>query len=110
MLILVLPLPPLTAGIAFVVLSGMGQGLSSIVRGTVPLALFGSQGFGGMLGRFAVVRTTLSAGAAYFFALSVESFGFQTTQVAFALIGMVAVLPLPFLLLQVNRAAKPGAD
>jgi MFS family permease len=103
MLMLVLPIPPLAAGIAFVVLSGMGQGLSSIVRGTVPLALFGAQGFGGMLGRLAVVRTTLSAGAAFIFALSVERLGFGATQILFAAIGFLALLPLPFLLAAVPR-------
>ena len=39
--------------IAFAVMYGMANGLSTIARGTVPLALFGASGFGALIGRIA---------------------------------------------------------
>ena len=38
---------------AFMVMFGMANGLITIVRGTVPLALFGASGYGALLGRIA---------------------------------------------------------
>ena len=43
-LVLLLPVDPVAAGAVFAVLFGLGAGLSSIVRGSVPLALFGVLG------------------------------------------------------------------
>jgi MFS family permease len=96
---------PWVAGCLFAIVSGMGQGLASIVRGTVPLALFGSSGFGSRLGRISAVRTTLSAGAPFVFALSVERFGMAETQLFLIAIGVTGALPLPFLLAAARRNA-----
>jgi hypothetical protein len=38
---------------AFMVMFGMGNGLITIARGTVPLALFGPAGYGFLIGRIA---------------------------------------------------------
>ena len=42
------------AALPFVVLHGMGNGLLTIVRGTLPLALFGSHGYGARQGWIAL--------------------------------------------------------
>jgi MFS family permease len=49
------------AAAVFAVVFGMASGLTSIVRGTAPLALFGSAGFGARLGQLARLRLIMSA-------------------------------------------------
>jgi len=71
LLVLVLT-APLPAGAAvFAVLFGIGTGLSSIVGGTLPLALFGPQGYGRRQGMLSSARLVVSALAP--FALSLFS-------------------------------------
>jgi hypothetical protein len=65
---LVLGLPLWVAGVLFATLFGVGQGLASIVRGTVPLVLFGREGYAARLGRLAMLRTFAAAGAPFAFA------------------------------------------
>lgn len=100
---LVLGLPVWIAGVLFAGLFGVGQGLASIVRGSVPLALFGRAGYGERLGRLAMVRTVLSAGAPVVFAWSGAAFGWPATLWVFALVGVIATAPL--LLLRARLAA-----
>jgi MFS family permease len=52
---------PLAAG--FAVLYGMANGLMTIARGTVPLALFGATGYGRLLGRIAGPYLVVQAAA-----------------------------------------------
>lgn len=96
-LVLVLPVDPVAAGAAFAVLFGLGAGLSSIVRGSVPLALFGAAGYGARLGQLAAIRTMLGAGAPFLFAAGLEAFGATTALVAALLVGLAALLPLGLL-------------
>ncbi len=103
---LFLPLQPLVCGALFAVLFGIGQGLSSIVRGTLPLALFGSSGFGALLGKLASIRMLLSAAAPVLFALGT---GYLGTQAALALalgLGIAAVVPLILLRLQLSTQSS----
>ena len=51
-LIAIFGLSAVTAGI-FMVMFGMANGLITIARGTVPLALFGASGYGALIGRIA---------------------------------------------------------
>jgi MFS family permease len=106
MTILLLDVPAMMAGIAFAVLSGVGQGLSSIVRGTLPLALFGPGGFGGLLGRLTIVRTTLSAGAPFLYALGVERLGPAATHGLCIAIGMLALAPLCWLMVLIRKPSR----
>jgi MFS family permease len=91
---LVLGLDPWAAGILFATLFGVGQGLASIVRGTVPLVLFGPEGYAARLGRLAMLRTFASAGAPFAFAASGAALGQEATLWLFAAIGLLAALPL----------------
>ena len=47
---------------------GMGDGIKTIVRGTLPLALFGHKGFGARLGWIASVSSAVNATAPFVFA------------------------------------------
>lgn len=96
-LILLLPVDPVLAGAVFAMLFGLGAGLSSIVRGSVPLALFGAAGYGARLGRLAAIRTVLGAGAPFLFAAGLEGFGPTTALAAALLVGIIALVPLGLL-------------
>ena len=81
------------AGIAgaavFAVLFGLSQGLSSIVRGTIPLILFGRSGYGARLGRISAISVAIKSCAPFVFALLIENtgpaFAFGATSVLAAL-------------------------
>ncbi len=75
LLILMLGGTSLAVGILFAVIYGMGQGLESIAKGIVPLALFGTSGYGAILGRIAMAGLVVSAGAAWIFSIVRESYG-----------------------------------
>lgn len=103
-LMLLLGLPAVVAGCLFALLFGVGQGLSSIVQGTVPLALFGAADYGARLGRLAAVRSTLGAGAPFLFAYCAQHLGTTLTLWLSLVVGVLAVLPLAALGLRLRRA------
>jgi MFS family permease len=57
---------------AFMVMFGMGNGLITIARGTVPLALFGAAGYGALIGRIARPVLLMQASAPLVLALVAE--------------------------------------
>jgi hypothetical protein len=65
-------------GAGFALLYGAGNGLATIVRGTLPLALFGSTGYGARVGRLVAPGFFLAAAAPTIFALVMEWGGAQT--------------------------------
>ncbi|QIG46659.1 MFS transporter [Nordella sp. HKS 07] len=79
------------AAVVFAVLFGLSQGLSSIVRGTIPLALFGRSGYGARLGRISAISVAVKSCAPFVFALILGSAGPTT---AFAATAVLAGLSL----------------
>ena len=71
--------------VAFTLLVGASQGVITIVRGAVPLALFGAQGYGTVLGLIATPILIVNAFSPAVFALLVDQFGWQTS--LYALVG-----------------------
>ena len=65
--------------VAFTLLVGASQGVITIVRGAVPLALFGAQGYGTVLGLIATPILIVNAFSPAIFALLVDQFGWQTS-------------------------------
>ncbi|MFO1086303.1 MAG: MFS transporter [Reyranellaceae bacterium] len=63
--------------VAFTVLLGASQGVITIVRGAVPLALFGAKGYGAVLGLIATPILLVNAFSPTLFALLVEQIGWQ---------------------------------
>jgi hypothetical protein len=63
--------------VAFTLLLGASQGVITIVRGAVPLALFGTQGYGAVLGLIATPILLVNAFSPAVFALLVDRFGWQ---------------------------------
>ena len=63
--------------VAFTLLLGASQGVITIVRGAVPLALFGATGYGAVLGLIATPILLVNAFSPAVFALLVDQFGWQ---------------------------------
>jgi MFS family permease len=66
--------------LAFTLLMGASQGVITIVRGAVPLALFGATGYGTVLGLLATPILLVNAASPTLFAMIVESWGWQVAQ------------------------------
>ncbi len=68
--------------VAFTLLMGASQGVITIVRGAVPLALFGAQGYGAVLGLIATPVLVVNAAAPTVFAWIVDRWGWGTGRVS----------------------------
>ncbi|WJR68545.1 arsenite efflux MFS transporter ArsK [Neorhizobium sp. CSC1952] len=90
--ILLLAAPSIPGAMAFAVVFGMGNGLLSIVTGTLPLTLFGSDGYGKLQGRMMSARLIASAVAPFVLALSMTWIGIMWSLAITAGLGAVAVL------------------
>jgi MFS family permease len=91
--------PVLAVAIAFAVLHGVAQGLNTIVRGAVPLSLFGAAGYAVVTGRLAAPTLLFKAAAPLAFAWIVEASSVLTAlwiAAAIALAGLVAMMLLRF--------------
>lgn len=63
------------AALPFALLHGSGNGLLTIVRGTLPLALFGARGYGARQGWIALPGRTLGALSPWLFGIALERHG-----------------------------------
>ena len=92
---------------AFAVLHGMGNGIITIARGTVPLALYGPQNYGYRLGLLGMPSRFLSAGAPLVFSILIDRMGAGVLLVTSGL-SLSAVLAL--CLIRVPAASPQHAD
>lgn len=88
---LVLGAPFIAAAFMFACLFGFGNGLFSIVSGTLPLSLFGSEGYGALQGKIMSARLIVSATAPFAMALAMSLLGIK---VALAIVVACGVLSL----------------
>lgn len=66
--------------VAFTLLMGASQGVITIVRGAVPLALFGAKGYGAVLGAIATPVLVVNAASPTAFAWIVDRWGWGTAR------------------------------
>lgn len=92
----------LWAAIAFAVMFGAANGLLTIARGAVPLALFGATGYGRVLGRIAKPYQIMQAVAPLALAFVVERNGDPAALAVTAAFGLVSLICL-------IAIRKPGA-
>jgi hypothetical protein len=71
----------LRAVVAFTLLMGASQGVITIVRGAVPLALFGATGYGAVLGVLSTPILIVNAASPTLFALIVDGWGWNAAEV-----------------------------
>jgi predicted MFS family arabinose efflux permease len=102
--ILLLTAPSLAGAFAFAIVFGLSSGLSSIVQGTLPLELFGSEGYGKRLGRLTSVRLVVSSAAPFAFALMTERLGIPEALAIIAGLGTLAVIAF----LAIRPMLRPG--
>ncbi|MCR0982340.1 MFS transporter [Roseomonas populi] len=95
------------AALPFALLHGAGNGLLTIARGTLPLALFGPVGYGLRTGLLAAPTRLLQGGAPLLFALVLDTTG---PRAALLLSGTLTALSFLALLLLSRRRSSPGAS
>lgn len=84
--------PSVGGAMAFAVLFGLGNGLLSIVSGTLPLHLFGSDGYGSLQGKVNSTRLVVSAIAPFALAFGMMQIGVIPSLAVAALVGATAAL------------------
>ncbi|MBA4220647.1 MAG: MFS transporter [Methylobacterium sp.] len=89
----------------FAIAYGISMGLSSIVRGTVPLRLFGPAGYGAMLGKLSAPGLAIKAAAPVAFTVIVERAGLLPSTILLIALSGAAAGAL-FLL---SRSAPPAS-
>ena len=89
--------------VAFVVLFGMSNGLITIARGTVPLALFGPVGYGRTIGRIAGGALAMQSIAPVALAFAIER---QGNRGALVMLALFAATALASFVLVSRRAAN----
>ena len=87
----------LYAIVAFTLLMGASQGVITIVRGAVPLALFGAAGYGAVLGLLATPVLIVNAVSPTIFAMIVDRWGWQVSQIALVAVSASSFLAMEFM-------------
>ncbi|HKW92423.1 MAG TPA: MFS transporter [Methylomirabilota bacterium] len=80
LLLLIVGTKSLPLVVAFTLLMGASQGVITIVRGAVPLALFGSTGYGAVLGAIATPVLVVNAASPSAFAWITDHWGWGTAR------------------------------
>ncbi|MSQ55426.1 MAG: MFS transporter [Betaproteobacteria bacterium] len=94
--------------LAFTLLMGASQGVITIVRGAVPLALFGVAGYGTVLGLLATPILIVNAASPTLFAMLIDRWGWHTAE--YVLLGCAAAswLAMEAMSRWYERNRKPG--
>lgn len=79
----------LPGAVAFAICLGLGSGINSIAQGSLPLYLFGSDGYGAITGKMAAARLAMGAAAPFVFAMAMSQFGIGLSLFATAALGTV---------------------
>lgn len=85
------------AALAFTVVLGVSNGLITIVRGAVPLALFGPKDYGAVLGLLATPYLLLNAIAPMAFAVLADSYGYRVGTIVLLGIATIALIAMEIL-------------
>ncbi|MBB3655813.1 MFS family permease [Rhizobium sp. BK650] len=86
--------PSMPGAMVFAVIFGMGNGLLSIVTGTLPLHLFGSEGYGKRQGKMMAARLILSALAPFVLAFAMQNLGVAPSLAITAALGGLSIVAL----------------
>jgi MFS family permease len=83
--------------VIFTLLAGASQGVITIVRGALPLALFGAEGYGAVLGLLATPILIVNAASPTVFALIVEQWGWTGAQTALIVTATASWIAMEFM-------------
>jgi predicted MFS family arabinose efflux permease len=108
---LVLLLVGPAAALGFALLHGAGNGILTIAKGTLPLALFGAQAYGARQGLLMLPSRIAQACAPWLFGLAIERWGLATLygSAVLGLLAFVALLALPYRSASTPAASQPAA-
>ena len=99
----------LYAVVAFTLLMGASQGVITIVRGALPLALFGSERYGTLLGMLATPILIVNAASPTLFAMIIDHYGWQSAQWTLAAIALIACVAMEMMSRWYERARTRGS-
>jgi MFS family permease len=90
---------------AFSILHGAGNGMLTITRGTLPLALYGPAGYGARMGRIAAPARIGQALSPFLFGLAIEKLGASTLIISsgLSLAALIALSWITMPLVSANR-------
>jgi MFS family permease len=91
---------------AAIVLYGGGMGIRSIVRGSVPLAVFGAEGYAVLMGRLAMPALVVGALSPFLGAVMLERFGVDATFGALTAAALAGIVLSALLLPGLDRRAE----
>ncbi|MGO6818751.1 arsenite efflux MFS transporter ArsK [Rhizobium leguminosarum] len=107
-LVILIATASMPGALVFAVVFGLGSGLNSIVYGTLPLALFGSDGYGRRQGQIMSVRLVVSSMAPFALAFLMGNLGVSWSLSIAALLSTVAVAAF-FTIMRLTRpVGGPG--
>lgn len=95
----------LLGGILFAAAYGIANGLNTIVKGTLTLALFGSQGYGERLGKVTLLPSVAATVAPVLGGLIIDRSGASGITIAFMAMGFLAMSLMVLLSRHCNRHA-----
>ncbi|MCK8779909.1 arsenite efflux MFS transporter ArsK [Rhizobium sp. NTR19] len=96
----------LMGAVAFAICLGLGSGINSIAQGSLPLYLFGSEGYGAVTGKMAAARLAAGAAAPFAFAAAMERVGIEVSLFATAALGAVGVAAFGNVAARVRRQQR----
>ena len=96
--------------VAFTLLMGASQGVITIVRGAVPLALFGAKGYGAVLGAIATPVLVVNAASPAVFAWIADHWGWTTARASLLVGCSAAWLAMEFMSRWYERQREAGAE
>ncbi|MDP9882391.1 MFS family permease [Variovorax boronicumulans] len=97
-----------SAAVAFAVLHGLGNGILTIAIGTLPLMIFGAEGYGQRQGFLMVPARVVQAGAPFLFGMAVERWGDGALWFS-AMLGLSACLALVIMTADMRKAPLVAA-
>lgn len=95
--------PWVPGAIVFAILFGLGSGLTSIVGGTLPLELFGREGYGSRLGWVAAARQFTSALAPFALSWMIARTGAAATLSSLVIVGAAGVIAFAAIVVRVRK-------
>lgn len=100
----------LPGAVAFAICLGLGSGINSIAQGSLPLHLFGSEGYGAVTGKMAAARLAVGAAAPFIFATAMQNFGIGTSLAINAALGLVGVIAFVFVATSTRRTVVSASE
>ncbi len=100
----------LPGAVAFSICLGLGSGINSIAQGSLPLYLFGSDGYGALTGKMAAARLVSGAAAPFAFAVVMERYGTGVSLMMSAALGSIGIAAYAVVALAARQSPAAGSD